>query len=309
MVLTPEVGYSSPLSEMTSRLADFDNKTPSDARDANVYEPAAMYYRYDPFVLCRQIYLTSVNALIAAAVSVAVSSRLASGCLGLGFALCQLSGLFTFTCCHVYDCDLVCEGQKIADAIMAVCPDIWNCEVVSSNLMLGIRRRLAHDSEGAVEHCDLDMIPFVEGMAETFREHLPKPHGGKFTTPLEPDFNITKKYEVSDSECKEVFDAGQQAGCNMVLWAARHCSPEFRVGISILCRVMARPSWKAFQGLMRVIAWMYQERCRGIRYSRDGNSIPAWLVDSSAKADPYDHKCQYGAVGLWMGGRWVLARR
>ena len=45
--------------------------------------------------------------------------------------------------------------------------------------MLGIRRRLTHDSEGVVEHCYLDMIPFIEGMAETFREHLPKPHGGK----------------------------------------------------------------------------------------------------------------------------------
>ena len=203
---------------------------------------------------------------------------------------------------HVDDCDLVCEGQTITDDIMAICQDIWKCEVISSDFMLGIRRRLTHDSEGVVEHCDLDMIPFIEGMAETFREHLPKPHGGKFSTPLEPDFNITKKDEVSDLECQEVLDAGQQVGSGMVLWAARHCFPECRVGISILCRVMARPSWKAFHGLMRIIAWMYQERCRGIRYSRDGNSIPAWLVDSSAKADPYDQKCQYGAVGLWMGG-------
>ena len=46
--------------------------------------------------------------------------------------------------------------------------------------MLGIRRRLTHDSEGAIEHCNLDMMPFVEGMAETFRDHLPKPYDGKF---------------------------------------------------------------------------------------------------------------------------------
>ena len=54
---------------------------------------------------------------------------------------------------------------------MAVCQDIWKCEVVSSDVMLGIRRRLVHDSEGAVEHCDLDMMPFVEGMAQTTRDH------------------------------------------------------------------------------------------------------------------------------------------
>ena len=160
---------------------------------------------------------------------------------------------------HVDDCDLVCEGQKITDDIMVICQDIWKCEIVSSDFMLGIRRRLTHDSEGAVEHCDLDMIPFVEGMAETCRDHLPKPHGGKFTTPLEPDFNITKKDEVSDLECKDVLEAGQQVGCGMVLWAARHCFPECRVGISILCRVMARPSWKAFQGLMPHAFWFFQK--------------------------------------------------
>ena len=64
---------------MTSRSADFDSKTPSDARDATVYAPAAMHYRSNPFVLCRQIYLTSINAVSAAAVSVLVSSRLVSG--------------------------------------------------------------------------------------------------------------------------------------------------------------------------------------------------------------------------------------
>ena len=33
----------------------------------------------------------------------------------------------------------------------------------------------------------------------------------------------------------------------MVRWAARHVSPECRVGCSLVCRVMAKPSWKAFE--------------------------------------------------------------
>ena len=65
---------------------------------------------------------------------------------------------------NVDDCDLVCEGQKTTDDIMAVCQDIWKCELVTSDVMLRKRRRFAHDSEGAVEQCDLDMIPFVEGI-------------------------------------------------------------------------------------------------------------------------------------------------
>ena len=87
------------LSEMTSRPADFDNRASSDASETKGLgiQAAAMRCRSNLFVLCRQIFLTSINAVSAAAVSVAVSSRLASGCLGLGFAFCRLSGLFTFT--------------------------------------------------------------------------------------------------------------------------------------------------------------------------------------------------------------------
>ena len=82
---------------MTSRSADFDNRPSSDASETKGKEAAAMHCRSNLFVLCRQILWTSVNAVSAAAVSVAVSSHLAPGSLGLGFAVCRLSGLFTFT--------------------------------------------------------------------------------------------------------------------------------------------------------------------------------------------------------------------
>ena len=80
---------------------------------------------------------------------------------------------------------------------MKICQDIWKCEVVSSDFMLGIRRRLTHDSEGVAEYCDLDMIPFVEGMAETFRDHLPKPYGGKLKSQKEQQ-KVEKKFSNFD---------------------------------------------------------------------------------------------------------------
>ena len=65
------------------------------------------------------------------------------------------------------------------------CAFVWE-QASENELELGILRSFQWDQL------------VVEGMAETFRDHLPKPYGGKFTTPLEPDFNITKKDEVSD---------------------------------------------------------------------------------------------------------------
>ena len=65
-----------------------------------------------------------------------------------------ITALRGWTPAHVDDCDLVYEGQRITDDIMSVWQDIciWKSEVVSSDFMLGIRRRLTRDSEGAVEH-------------------------------------------------------------------------------------------------------------------------------------------------------------
>ena len=53
----------------------------------------------------------------------------------------------------------------------------------------------------------------------------------------------------------------------MVRWAARHVSPECRVGCSLVCRVMAKPSWKAFEVLMQMIKWMGQNKSVGLTYT------------------------------------------
>ena len=84
----------------------------------NVYKLAAMHCRSDPFVLCRQICLTSVNAASAAVVSVTVSSRLVPGCLGLGFLFCWLSGWRTFTCA---------ASSNLAASAKSVSLSRWRC--------------------------------------------------------------------------------------------------------------------------------------------------------------------------------------
>ena len=120
--------------------------------------------------------------------------------------------------------------------------------------------------------------------------------------PIPSKFTISKVDVVDDAESNAVLDAGFQSAMGMALWAARHCFPECRVGCSLICRVMAKPSWKAFYALVHMIKWMRQHKARGVKYSAGVNTVPLWLVDASNKPDPADGKCQYGVACMFMGG-------
>ena len=74
---------------------------------------------------------------------------------------------------HVDDCDIAGDGDELLEEILEGCKAIWKVEVVSSDFMLGIRRRVNNDSNGKVATVHTDMIPFVEGMVEAFRTRLP----------------------------------------------------------------------------------------------------------------------------------------
>ena len=200
---------------------------------------------------------------------------------------------------HVDDCDIAADSDELAQQVLGVCKSIWKCETVSSDFMLGVRRRVFNDTEGKVKEVVVDMIPFVEGMAEAFQTHLPNV---EVKEPIPSKFTVSKVDVVDDAESTAVLDAGFQSAMGMALWAARHCFPECRVGCSLICRVMAKPSWKAFYALMHMIKWMRQHKARGVKYSAGVNTVPLWLVDASNKPDPADGKCQYGVACMFMGG-------
>ena len=136
LLLTPQVGSSSPsVASPTERdRLSFSRLLTSGRRQTSgiqkVYKPAAMHCRSDPFVLCRQICLTSVNAASAAVVSVTVSSRLVPGCLGLGFLFCWLSGWRTFTCAASSN---LAAGTKSVLAVLWRCCGVLLCATASLN--------------------------------------------------------------------------------------------------------------------------------------------------------------------------------
>ena len=167
--------------------------------------------------------------------------------------------------------------------------------------MLGVRRRITHslvDGIQVVESVECDMIAFVEGMHAAFKDHLPK---GNVKEPVPPKFTTSILDELADGEAKDVLDAGYMCAMGMLLWAARRIYTTCKVGVSVLCRVMSRPSWECFKVAMQMIAWIYQNRTQGLKFTRNVCTLPLGLVDASNKPDPKDGKCQYGWVFMWMG--------
>ena len=210
----------------------------------------------------------------------------------------QKEGKRAWMLAHVDDCDIAGEGQDFCDSVKAVCATIWKITDVDPEYMLGIRRRLCHDSAGRVTECNMDMIAYVEGMAEAFKEHLPK---GTMREPVPKGTFISKIDTVTDQEAQAVLDAGYQVAVGMLMWAVRQCYPGGKVAVSMLCRVMARPHWAAFAAAMHLIAWLFQNRTLGIKFSHCCNTIPIMMVDASNKPDPSDGKAQFGGLIMFMG--------
>jgi hypothetical protein len=188
----------------------------------------------------------------------------------------------------------------MVDQMLAIYADIFKITVINPEFMLGIRRRVLLDKEGNVESCELDMIAFVEGMYEAFKQHMP----AKIPTdPVPPKLFLSKGDEISEEESAAVIKAGYQAAVGMALWAVRHCHDIGKPAVSMCCRVMAKPSWKAFNSIIQLISWMYHNRTEGIRFSTKGNRTLIAFVDSSNKPDVmHDGICQWGCAFHLMGG-------
>ena len=174
----------------------------------------------------------------------------------------------------------------------------WKVKIVSPDYVLSVSRREIKDDTGTATAIDLTMKPFVEGMAEAFKDIMP---GGAINTPWPEKVRLDKD-EASEQENKEVLRAGYQRAVGMALWAVRHVYVECKFGISQACSVMAKPSWKAFKAVMHLIQWMAQQPQRGIRFTASGNQIPYGQFDASNKPHPETGLSQAGYIVHWMGG-------
>lgn len=199
---------------------------------------------------------------------------------------------------HTDDCDIYSSHESLGNRILEACHEEWECKEVSPDFMLGIKRKVERDEQDNVT-CELTMTAFIEGMVETFKEHLPDK---KVSTPFPEGQQLFNDQSVSEEEAAQVIELGYMRGCGMVLWAQRHVFPESSVGISNCCRLMAKPSMKAWKYLMHMIAYMHTNKMKGIKFSSRGNQNPIAFSDASNKADPTDGRSQYGYTIMLAGG-------
>jgi site-specific DNA-cytosine methylase len=214
------------------------------------------------------------------------------------FIITDRRGKAAYLLIHTDDCDGAGEDDQIMDEIFTKINEIWEVKIIDPEYMLGVSRKLTY-TQDKISSIELTMTPFVEAMERSFQEHL-RPITAN--TPFLESTRISKLDEVDAEEIQQVLQLGYQRAVGMLLWAARHCYPECKYGVSRLCSVMARPTYRAFRAAMHMITYMAQHKLRGTRYSIDGNHLPIAHSDASNKPDPADALCQAGFIISWFGG-------
>ena len=146
---------------------------------------------------------------------------------------------------------------------------------------------------------------YINGVVAAYKDHL-KVAGFEFVspeTPTPPNEYLSLSDEVPEKEYKEVLEKGYRGVCGSLIWPSRFAHKELAFGCSMLCRVMSKPSHRAWNFGMQMIAWLRDNKKRGTRYRSDYNEHGLVAsCDSSNKPDPHDGRVQHSHDVKWMGG-------
>ena len=202
------------------------------------------------------------------------------------------------------DVDMIGSDDSIMQDVHDAMDAEWGVNVVKSDHVLGVQRELSEDRETVT----LTMSSYIDTVVNLFEEHLP--NKSKKETPFPETVFLSKDDKsVTDDESKRVLARGYQKAIGCLLWIARNVFPMCLVGVSMLCRVMSRPSELAWGAAMHMIAWLRENKQLGLRYTHKGNKSPICFVDASNKPDPSDGKAQYGFCTMMQGGPVVFVSK
>ena len=202
-------------------------------------------------------------------------------------------------CIHTDDLDSVGTDDEILESILDTLDNRWSVKRTDPDFMLGIKRTVVRDAEGNVISCEHNMEAYIKGVADTFRELLPKK---TLATAFPTKLYLSKLVKADEGEIKANLGRGYMRAVGMILWAVRHCFPEGKYGASQLCSMMSCPSNAAFDAAMHMIAYMEQHKTKGVLFSADGNVVPVMMSDASNKPDPADGLAQAGHTAHWANG-------
>lgn len=212
---------------------------------------------------------------------------------------------YTYLLAWSDDCDMAGTDEGMMEIIETACNNKWKVKQVSADFMLGIRRTTSILPNGDWE-CILTQTEFIDGLVGTWEVEVAEAGWGKKspTTPIPPRLFLTadqKVMPVSEEEGKKYLDKGYKAVCGSLLWVGRFCHPEIQAGVSMCCRMMAKPNVIAWKCCMQIVAYLRDHKTIGLRYITSGGKMFV-TSDSSNKGDDKDSKCMGSHTVQWMGG-------
>lgn len=210
----------------------------------------------------------------------------------------------TFLLAWSDDCDMAGQSEPMMQFIKEASHSRWKVKSVSPDFMLGVRRTLTIEDD--VWIMTLTQEEYIDGLVAAWNDHAVaagfKEHDCP-DTPVPAGELLSLADDTPEVEWKTVEKRGYKAVCGGLIWVSRFAHKEIAEGISVCCRVMSKPSEKAWRHCMQMVAWLRSQKTRGMRFRSDRNEHGlVSLCDASNKPDPHDSRVHHGNILQWKGG-------
>lgn len=210
---------------------------------------------------------------------------------------------------HTDDVDLAARDKAAMEYIFKLFDARFGADAGDPTMMLGIERTMSPSGESM----ELTQTGFVDAMYAEYGGFGP---GKTRSTPLRAGTYISRvpKESVNTEQLAQMEAVGRQVTTRgyrglvgSLLWLARCTMPELLACVSMLSKVMCRPTEEAWEAGIYCVEYCHGQRHRGIKFIRDGNKAPVGYYDSSNRADPFTGKAQHGHA-LFLADGPVLAQ-
>jgi len=207
---------------------------------------------------------------------------------------------------HTDDFRVAGDRQQDLDYVYKAFNDKFTIKAVTNGVMLGVKITHGTDENG-VRYISHTQTAYTVEMYETFKEYMPT--GYKVTTPFPADTDARISLLNKDGTCNRPdaaeaarnHDRGYRTGVGMLYWLNRNTMIALSTGLNYLSRVMQYPSDHAFDCMLHMVQWCYQERDNGIVYRSDSSIVPTTWYDASNDTDPADSLAIGGGLTLMCG--------
>ena len=198
-------------------------------------------------------------------------------------------GTRSFVSIWTDDADGAYATQEDKDEIKAGIKKHFKITTADETHQLSIVRE--HFAKDGVNYVRLTQVDYIEDMAASFADYLPR----QASTPV--PHRLRLDYEESKSRPTREHDAvharGYLRAVGLLLWCYRRTMPQLGNAIAMLTQHMSCPTEEAWKTAMHVIKYCYLNRHTGITFRSDGLRKLRVYYDASHKEDKSDGHSLY----------------